>query len=97
MNLKEKTTIVLLAEGCYQTPEYVIRHHGRATTEWSWRLKEQDYITSVNGIFGLEAIWKLTPKGTAAYKELTSREIYAAKDRLRRIGYHFSSDPLPIF
>lgn len=97
LTLKETTTIVLLAQGSYQTPQHVIKHLGKANTGWNFRLSEQGYIRSANGLYGLDARWALTPLGWMAFSRLSPRQIYEAKNRLRRMGYHLPDDPIPAF
>jgi len=87
MTLKELTVLVLLTFGNYQTPEYLIKHHGKATTEWSLKLFENRHIKNMNGLYGIGAVWALTDSGRAAADTLSAREKYEAEQRLMRIGY----------
>lgn len=93
--VKEISTLVLLSLGYYQKPDYLLR--GRASDGWSYRLIEQGYIKSANGLYGIDGCYTLTPKGEEIVKRFTAKQVYCAKDRLHRIGYVLPDDPIEPF
>jgi hypothetical protein len=103
LTLKQRTALVLYAHGYYSLCEnligsefYANKHWKRqhVSLGWTYRLTELGLIYSASNTTGLESVWHITPEGEEVFSTFTPREVYEAKARLRRIGYHFTSDPI---